>query len=53
MVDEAIDDTILRQTNDAVDRLSENLQLYLDNNSTVGEFSALSLTLLKDNQLIQ
>ncbi|XP_066958956.1 uncharacterized protein [Macrobrachium rosenbergii] len=48
LVKETIDQVILRQTQDAVKRMSENLELYLDNNSTVGKFSALDLTIALD-----
>lgn len=50
LAEETVDQVILRQTQDAVKRMSENLELYLDNNSTVGDFSALDLTIAMDNE---
>ncbi|XP_068218484.1 uncharacterized protein [Palaemon carinicauda] len=50
MVEEAIDHMILRQTQDAVKRMSENLEFYIDNNSTVGDFSFLDLNMAMDNE---
>ncbi|KAK4325819.1 hypothetical protein Pmani_003599 [Petrolisthes manimaculis] len=53
MVDYALDDSILQQTNAAVEMLSEDLQLYLDvSNTTGGAFSAIALCQKMDTQLI-
>lgn len=51
MVDEALDESILTATDDAVARLSEDIQLYIENTEPIRALSAFDHAMLIDNTL--